>query len=95
MCVSMCNYFISLNQFLGGPSEVPPSIATAIAEGNLDPISMEAFDRFPSSKCHPGPVKIQTSGQVPRVEAPVVSARESCFVVFSQKSRENDNTGKL
>ncbi|XP_062117972.1 exonuclease 1 [Humulus lupulus] len=78
--------------FLG--PEVPPSIATAIAEGKLDPISMEAFDRFPSSKCHSGPVRIQTSGQLPRIEAPMVSARESCFVTFSKKARQDDDTEK-
>ncbi|PON35930.1 XPG/Rad2 endonuclease [Trema orientale] len=76
--------------FLG--PEVPPSIAIAIAEGNLDPISMEAFDRFPSSKCRPAPIRIHASGQRPRVEVPVVSARESCFVVYSQKARESDYT---
>ncbi|PON62149.1 XPG/Rad2 endonuclease [Parasponia andersonii] len=72
--------------FLG--PEVPPSIATAIAEGNLDPVSMEAFDHFPSSKCRPAPIRIHASGQLPRVEVPVVSARESCFVAYSQKARE-------
>ncbi|KAM6592463.1 hypothetical protein CsatA_000166 [Cannabis sativa] len=60
--------------FLG--PELPPSIATAIAEGKMDPISMEAFDCFPSSKSHTAPIRIQTSGQPPRVEAPMVSARE-------------------
>ena len=94
-CVLVCNYFISLDHFPGGLSEIPPSIATAIAEGNLDPISMEAFACFLGSKCHPGPIRIQTSGHLPRVEPPVVSARESCFVVFSQKARETCNTGKL
>ncbi|KAF4373590.1 hypothetical protein F8388_025284 [Cannabis sativa] len=77
--------------FLG--PELPPSIATAIAEGKMDPISMEAFDRIPSSKSHTAPIRIQTSGQPPRVEAPMVSARESCFVTFSKKAKQVDNTG--
>ncbi|KAF4385231.1 hypothetical protein G4B88_026514, partial [Cannabis sativa] len=72
--------------FLG--PELPPSIATAIAEGKMDPISMEAFDRIPSSKSHTAPIRIQTSGQPPRVEAPMVSARESCFVTFSKKAKQ-------
>ncbi|XP_030492807.2 exonuclease 1 [Cannabis sativa] len=76
--------------FLG--PELPPSIATAIAEGKMDPISMEAFDRIPSSKSHTAPIRIQTSGQPPRVEAPMVSARESCFVTFSKKAKQVDNT---
>ncbi|GMN46284.1 hypothetical protein TIFTF001_015476 [Ficus carica] len=80
--------------FLG--PEIPPSVAIAIAEGNVDPISMEAFDHAPSARCRQDPIRIQTSGRPPRVEAPVVSARESCFVAFSnQKARETDSTGKL
>ncbi|KAJ8443284.1 hypothetical protein Cgig2_010179 [Carnegiea gigantea] len=35
--------------FLG--PDIPPTIATAIAEGNLDPISMEAYDCSPSQNC--------------------------------------------
>jgi exonuclease-1 len=62
---------------------MPPSIATAIAEGNLDPISMEAFDHFPSSRCHPDPVVVQTSDQLPSPQAVAVSTQESCFAVFS------------
>ncbi|KAH7856400.1 hypothetical protein Vadar_000902 [Vaccinium darrowii] len=34
--------------FLG--PEIPPSIAVAIAKGNLDPTTMEAFDQVPSSR---------------------------------------------
>ncbi|XP_065634834.1 exonuclease 1 [Quercus suber] len=76
-------------EFLG--PEMPPSVATAIAEGNLDPISMEAFDHFVSSGCHPDPIVIQTSCQLSRPEAAVVSTQESCFTVFSShKTREHD-----
>lgn len=80
-----------------GFSEIPPSVAIAIAEGNVDPISMEAFDRYSSSRrLQDPPVKIQTSGRLPRVEALEESARESCFAAFSnQKGRETDVTGKL
>lgn len=76
-------------EFLG--PEMPSSIAVSIAEGHLDPISMEAFDHFPSSGSHSDPVVIQSSGQLPSLEAPVVSTQESCFTVFSShKSRETD-----
>jgi exonuclease-1 len=75
---------------------MPRSIATAIAEGNLDPISMEAFDHFPSSRCHPHPVVIQTSDQLPSPQAAAVSTQESCFAVFpSHTNREIDITGKF
>lgn len=75
---------------------MPPSIATAIAEGKLNPISMEAFDHFPSSRCHPDPVVIQTSDQLPSLEAAAVSTQDSCFTVFSShKNREIDITGKF
>lgn len=74
---------------------MPSSIAVSIAEGHLDPISMEAFDHFPSSGSHSDPVVIQSSGQLPSLEAPVVSTQESCFTVFSShKSRETDIAGK-
>lgn len=75
---------------------MPPSIATAIAEGNLDPISMEAFNHFPSSRCYPDPVVIQTSDQLPRSKAAAVSTQESCFTVFSShRNREIDIAGKF
>ncbi|KAH7528610.1 hypothetical protein FEM48_Zijuj05G0090200 [Ziziphus jujuba var. spinosa] len=76
--------------------EIPPSVAIAIAEGNMDPISMEAFDCSPTPRCHTDPVRIQASGRLPRVEAASVPARDGCFVAFSsQKPRGNSNTGKL
>lgn len=39
--------------------ELPPSVATAIAEGKLNPMNMEAFDYFPSSECHLGLIVMQ------------------------------------
>ncbi|KAF3437202.1 hypothetical protein FNV43_RR19955 [Rhamnella rubrinervis] len=78
--------------FLGptnGIREIPPSVATAIAEGNMDPISMETFDCSPSPRYDSVPIRIQRSGRLPRVEAAATSARNSCFVAFSsQKTRE-------
>ncbi|KAL5545032.1 hypothetical protein UlMin_008816 [Ulmus minor] len=79
--------------FLG--PEIPPSMATAIAEGKVDPISLEAFDSSPSSRyhTHPEPIRIQTSGRLPRVEAAKVSAKEGCFLAFSSpKIIEKDYT---
>ncbi|KAK7844722.1 exonuclease 1 [Quercus suber] len=57
---------------------------------------MEAFDHFVSSGCHPDPIVIQTSCQLSRPEAAVVSTQESCFTVFSShKTREHDIAGKF
>ncbi|CAL2262379.1 unnamed protein product [Prunus armeniaca] len=78
--------------FLG--PEMPPSVATAIAEGNLDPINMKAFDHFPASRHHQEPIKSQNIGQIQRPETALVSAEDSCFVSFpSHKSRGKDSTG--
>ncbi|XP_020419893.1 exonuclease 1 isoform X2 [Prunus persica] len=78
--------------FLG--PEMPPSVATAIAEGNLDPINMKAFDHFPASRHHQEPIKSQNIGQIQRPETAVVAAEDSCFVSFpSHKSRRKDSTG--
>ncbi|XP_034216747.1 exonuclease 1 [Prunus dulcis] len=78
--------------FLG--PEMPPSVATAIAEGNLDPINMKAFDHFPASRHHQEPIKSQNIGQIQRPETAVVAAEDSCFVSFSShKSRRKDSTG--
>lgn len=73
---------------------MPPSVATAIAEGNLDPINMKAFDHFPASRHHQEPIKSQNIGQIQRPETAVVAAEDSCFVSFpSHKSRGKDSTG--
>ncbi|KAJ9676858.1 hypothetical protein PVL29_022054 [Vitis rotundifolia] len=67
--------------FLG--PEIPPSIATAIAEGNLDPVTMEAFDHFSSHESHLEPTVTQTSNEIVKPEATAESTEESCFTIFS------------
>ncbi|WKA08033.1 hypothetical protein VitviT2T_025795 [Vitis vinifera] len=67
--------------FLG--PEIPPSIATAIAEGNLDPVTMEAFDHFSSHESQPEPTVTQTSNEIVKPEATAQSTEESCFTIFS------------
>ncbi|KAM5570450.1 exonuclease 1 [Rosa sericea] len=78
--------------FLG--PEIPSSIAIAIAEGKLDPISMEAFDHFPSSSSRhrSDPIKSQITHHFQRSEAATVSAQVSSFVAFSHKTRKQDST---
>ncbi|KAF7123064.1 hypothetical protein RHSIM_Rhsim12G0139800 [Rhododendron simsii] len=77
--------------------DIPPSIAAAIAKGNLDPTTMEAFDHFPSSRPHMNPSsKIQTFGTLSRQEATAVSKAESCFsIISSHKTGKEKSKGKL
>ncbi|KAK2648014.1 hypothetical protein Ddye_015503 [Dipteronia dyeriana] len=84
----------SLNEELDflGP-EIPPSVATAIAEGHLDPISMEAFNCFPNSGYHQDPVAIKTCSRLQRPEITIVSGEETGFIVFSsRKTSEKEIT---
>ena len=88
-------------QFFPWPStngirEIPPSVAAAIAEGNLDPATMEAFDPMPTSGKHLKPTEFQTSGMLQLLETADISRQESCFMVFSShKTREKNKTGKF
>ncbi|KAK3225205.1 hypothetical protein Dsin_005067 [Dipteronia sinensis] len=80
--------------FLG--PEIPPSVATSIAEGRLDPVSMEAFNCFPSSGYHHDPVAIQASSRLQKPEITIVSGEEAGFIVFSShKIAEKEITGKF
>lgn len=72
--------------------EIPPSIATAIAEGKLDPITMEAFNHF-SSQEEP---KLTHSNGTVMSETSVESTEESCFTIFSShETRVETVTGKF
>ncbi|XP_038893925.1 exonuclease 1 isoform X2 [Benincasa hispida] len=72
--------------FLG--PDMPPSIAVSIAEGRLNPITMEAFNYFSSEECHQDLIQIKNNERLPRTEAAEVSGKESCFTVFVVKDRE-------
>ncbi|GLT37436.1 hypothetical protein SLA2020_117540 [Shorea laevis] len=77
--------------FLG--PEIPPSVASAIAKGNVDPTNMVAFDCSPTSVYHADPAINQPSGRMEEPETAVLSLprRESPFLVFSSdKTREKD-----
>ncbi|XP_059644515.1 exonuclease 1 [Cornus florida] len=80
--------------FLG--PEIPHSIAAAIAEGNLDPSTMEAFDYFPSSGIHLKPTAVvQSCDQVLRIEPIAVSTQKNSFTVIStQKARGEKIKGR-
>lgn len=76
---------------------MPTSIASAIIEGYLDPISMEeAFDHFTSSGCHPDSLVIQSSVQLEIPKPAAVSTQESCITISSShKTSNTDVAGKL
>ncbi|XAR63945.1 Exodeoxyribonuclease I [Bertholletia excelsa] len=79
--------------FLG--PEVPKSIAIAIAEGNLNPCTMEAFHEFPlCAATHVNAAAtIQTSDRPPRVEVRVISTTgedSSCFSVIPSLNARKD-----
>ncbi|XP_057951801.1 exonuclease 1 isoform X2 [Malania oleifera] len=76
--------------FLG--PDIPPSIATAIAEGKLDPTTMEAFDHFPSSGSYVDPTIIQTSGRSQQPKEAAVPTQERCFTVFSSCKTKEEKT---
>ncbi|KAK6921229.1 XPG-I domain [Dillenia turbinata] len=72
--------------FLG--PELPPSVATAIAKGELDPITMEAFNFYAGSTILD---HIQGSYEhpIPKAIDLVLSPKESCFTLFpSCKTRD-------
>ncbi|XVE58835.1 hypothetical protein DITRI_Ditri04bG0200800 [Diplodiscus trichospermus] len=77
--------------FLG--PDFPPSVAAAIAEGNLDPITMQAFDCMPTCLNHLEPTEFQTSGTQRQV---AVSTHSKYFddaglekLAFPVKARTN------
>lgn len=74
---------------------MPPSVAVSVAEGRLNPITMEAFDYFPSNERHQDHMQIKKTERFPRPEAAEISAKESCFMVFVCKDREKDIPGKF
>ena len=65
-------------------------MAIAIAEGKLDPTTMEAFDHFPRSEVHLKPtIQNPTSDGLLQLEATILPTTDSCFtVISSQKSRK-------
>ncbi|XP_022884887.1 exonuclease 1 isoform X2 [Olea europaea var. sylvestris] len=66
--------------FLG--PDLPPSLATAIAEGNIDPSTMEAFDHIPQFRNH-HPTILGSPNRHLRQDATALSPQESCFTVIS------------
>ncbi|PSR84696.1 Exonuclease [Actinidia chinensis var. chinensis] len=87
----------SLDQDLDflGP-EMPPSMAAAIAKGDLDPSTMEAFDHCPSSTTYlKFSMKFQTCDQLPRQEATAISTEETCFSIISSHKARKERTAEM
>ncbi|XP_061343645.1 exonuclease 1 [Gastrolobium bilobum] len=91
------NFLESLDgklDFLG--PEIPPTIVTAIAEGNLNPSTKEAFDKSEYPRISLPPIELQSNGQLRKVEAPAPFRQESNFSVFgSHNSTENSTVTRL
>ncbi|XP_077220543.1 5'-3' exonuclease family protein isoform X2 [Tasmannia lanceolata] len=79
--------------FLG--QEIPPAVAAAIAEGHMDPITMEAFDHFPKAKCHFDPVSTETFDRLPIAKPQVISMQHSCFTIFSAHETRVENITEM
>ncbi|XP_047956760.1 exonuclease 1 isoform X1 [Salvia hispanica] len=67
--------------FLG--PDLSPSIAVAIAEGNLDPCTMEAFNHFPQSGYKHSLSFTDSASQLSTQEEATGSMQEGCFTVVS------------
>ncbi|CAI9753598.1 unnamed protein product [Fraxinus pennsylvanica] len=67
--------------FLG--PDLPPSLATAVAEGNMDPSTMEAFDHIPQLRNHHHPTILRSTNRLLRQDATALSPQESSFTVIS------------
>lgn len=63
--------------------DLSPSIAVAIAEGNLDPCTMEAFNHFPQSGYKHSLSFTDSASQLSTQEEATGSMQEGCFTVVS------------
>ncbi|XP_072984800.1 exonuclease 1-like isoform X2 [Typha latifolia] len=72
-----------------GP-ELPPSIAAGIAEGRLNPITMEAFDQFPIAESCIYYVGIPSSDRSERHDSYTMSAEESSITISLSQPRKEE-----
>ncbi|MED6194867.1 hypothetical protein PIB30_032523 [Stylosanthes scabra] len=78
--------------FLG--PEIPSTIVTAIAEGDLNPLTKEAFDKSESPALSLNRVAVKRIGQTKKVEVPKQVTKENCFSVFVSQNTIENNTDK-
>ncbi|KAJ0962745.1 hypothetical protein J5N97_027867 [Dioscorea zingiberensis] len=69
--------------FLG--PELPPSMAAAIAEGHLNPLTMEAFDFFSKAESQSDTISIQAFDFLDHNESRMTSAVDNCITIFPAK----------
>ncbi|KAE9586074.1 putative exodeoxyribonuclease I [Lupinus albus] len=74
--------------------EIPPTIAAAIAEGNLNPSTKEAFDKSECLELSPQPVTLRLNGKLRKTEVPAPTRQENCFAVFGSNTREKSTVTK-
>ncbi|XP_020251806.1 exonuclease 1 isoform X1 [Asparagus officinalis] len=74
-----------------GP-DLPPSIAAAIAEGHLNPITMEAFNHYPKLETCYSVEKVPGFDQGKSDESQTTCTQESCVTIFSAHQSSNENS---
>ncbi|CAI8594959.1 unnamed protein product [Vicia faba] len=81
------NFLESLDENLDflGP-EIPSTIVKAIAEGNLNPSTKEAFDKSEISRLPLHRIDPQTSNQLRKREVSTSIKQENCFSVFGSQN---------
>ncbi|KAK7314630.1 hypothetical protein VNO77_33157 [Canavalia gladiata] len=91
------NFLESLDgklDFLG--PEIPPSIVTAIAVGNLNPSTKETFDKSECARIPLHPIDLQSIDQIRKAEVPSPLRQESSFsIIGSHYTKENSTGTKL
>lgn len=76
---SVCYYSLSFTR----DRDLSPSIAVAIAEGNLDPCTMEAFDHFPQPGYKQKLSFPDSASQLSTQGEATGPMQEGCFTVVS------------
>lgn len=72
------------------------SVATAIAQGHLNPCTMEAFDHLPSSKYLTNPTNtIRTNPKQRRDEAALLPSKDGCFTTISSRICRKGDSGNI
>ncbi|KAL5998531.1 hypothetical protein ACLOJK_009474 [Asimina triloba] len=70
--------------------ELPPSVAAAIAQGKVDPITLEAYDCFFKVECRYNHLRVGTSDKLPRTLTQWAPIQPSCFTIFSANENKKD-----
>ncbi|XP_016492485.1 exonuclease 1-like isoform X1 [Nicotiana tabacum] len=77
--------------FLG--PEILPSLATAIAQGSIDPCTMEAFDFFPNMVNHVSTANVKKiCGPFSRQQASAQASKDCSFLAISSSKTRKETT---